>query len=142
MRILPLLLALALPAAMGAQTITTTGPRMPASHASTHHFTCTVADGEASGEVEIENHRSDAGVVGELKRLSFRGHDVPEKTMKLIRETIAARPMDMVEPACDHGFISVMLRVNNATDDEHAQVSWVIITQAKTGEISISDSHG
>ena len=143
MRILLLLLGMALPASLSAQTITTTGPRTPASHSSTHHFTCTVADGQASGEVEIENHRSDSGgLVGELKRLSFRGRDVPEKTMKLIRETIAARPMDIVEPACDHGYVAVMLRVSTPMDEEHARVSWVIITQAKTGEISISDSHG
>jgi len=141
MRVLPLLLCLAVPAIASAQTVTTTGPRLPASHTSVHRFTCAAAGGGegAGGEVEIENRRSETGAyVGELKRLSFGGHDVPEKTMKLIRDTIASRSMDIIEPTCDADFVSVMFRVYSPGQEAHEGISWVVVTHSKNGQISIS----
>jgi hypothetical protein len=141
MRILPLLVALAVPASAGAQTVTTAGPLLPASHSSLHRFSCPVESGkDAGGEVEIEDRRTEAGsYAGELKRLSFGGHDVPEKTMKLIRDAIGSRAMDIVEPSCDKMYVAVMIRVYSPTQAAHQGLSWIVVTHSKDGQISISE---
>ena len=145
MRFLSVILGLALPAGVGAQQLTLAEPQAPATHSSLHRFACAGEnDAEAAGgEVEFENHRSESGgYVGELRRLSLGGHEVPEKTMKLIRDTIASRTMDVVQPTCLRGTVSVMIRVYSPAPDTHDGISWVVVTRSASGQITISDSHG